>query len=90
MQAALLGEQQLGGLEEEFEPRLLDVPALQFAAVWFQSAAQEYFISLLDGTPPGTSKLMLTQDIVPELRARMAARSAYAPAGGSSTGSQTN
>jgi hypothetical protein len=74
IQASLLAEQGLAASPEDFEPRLLDVPALQFAALWLHGLVEEYFVSLLDGHPPGTAPLKLVNEIVSDLRDRAATR----------------
>lgn len=73
--ACVLAEKSLAALEEEFEPRLLDAPALQFAALWLHGSNTEHFISLLDGKPPGSAPLRIVSDVVPDLQSRAAARS---------------
>jgi len=94
MQAALLAEQSLAADAEDFEPRLLDVPALPFVALWLHgNAATEYFIPLLEGRTPGTAPLGLVKEIVPYLRYRAsqrAKRRALTPGGGGPTGTPTN
>jgi hypothetical protein len=93
MQAALLAEQTLGSTSDAFEPRILDVPALQFSALWLVGKTTNYFISLLEGRPPGSAPLAVVSDIVPSLIAKAGARHAAAssPFGGSSVGgSPTN
>lgn len=97
MLASMLAEQELAGQPEEFEPRLLDVPALQFAALWLRGRVTGYMVSLLDGRPPGTAPLKLVNEheVVPELQTRAATRSLRAgapgaPRGGGPTGTPTN
>ena len=51
IQASLLAERTLADRQEDFQPRLLDMPALQFAALWLHGDRTQYFISLLDGRP---------------------------------------
>ena len=74
IQASLLAEQTLGANPERYEPRLLDVPALQFSALWLHGDESEHFISLMDGHPPGTAPLKMVDDIASELRVRAATR----------------
>jgi hypothetical protein len=94
MQAALLAEQSLSAASEDFEPRLLDVPALPFVALWLHgNATTEYFIALLEGRTPGTAPLRLVKEILPELRYRAserAKRRAATPDGGGPAGTPTN
>lgn len=74
IQASLLAEQTIGAKPEHYEPRLLDVPALQFSALWLHGDESEYFISLMDGHPPGSAPLKVVDEITSELRARTATR----------------
>lgn len=74
--ALVLAQQQLGADHQAYEPRLLDVPALSFAALWLKGP-QDRFIDLLDGVPPGTAALQVVDDILPELRRRAANREPY-------------
>ena len=83
MQASLLAEQTLASQTDVYQPRLLDVPALQFAALWLHGTSTNYFISLLDGHPLGSAPLVLVSDVLPDLRARATARTAATtPTGG--------
>jgi hypothetical protein len=75
LQASAYADEQLGDQAEEYEPRLLDVPALWFAALWLEGSTSRYFIPLLDGRPPGTAPLKMVQDILPILKARAEERS---------------
>ena len=85
VQAALLADEKLGAEVAEYEPRLLDVPALQFAALWL-AGKKNWFIPLLEGRPPGTSPLAMVPNILTDLRARAAIRApAGAPVGGGGT-----
>jgi hypothetical protein len=93
MEACMLAEQALAGVEEELMPRLLDVPALQFAALWLHGSTSDYFISLLDGNPAGTAPLTIANDALPILRARASnrtTRSAVPPVGAGPTGTPSN
>jgi hypothetical protein len=92
VQASMLAEQELSDNAEEFEPRLLDVPALQFAALWLHSATdKDFFISLLDGSPAGAAPLKVVRDVVPLLRARAASRAPAMPQlGGGPQNTPTN
>ena len=87
IQAALLANEKLGSDVAEYEPRLLDVPALQFAALWLHGQ-KNWFIPLLEGRPLGTAPLAMVSSILPDLRARAAKRVAPdAPVG---AGTPTN
>jgi len=95
IQASLLAEQALAAAPEELQPRLLDVPALQFAALWLHGDLSNYFVSLFDGRPAGTAPLRLVTEVVPDLRARAARRLpptgfATPPLGGGQSGTPTN
>lgn len=74
--ALALAQELLGADHHAYEPRLLDVPALSFAALWLKGP-QDWFIELLDGVPPGTAALQVVDDILPELRHRAAKREPY-------------
>ena len=74
LEAAILAEQQLGDSAEVYQPRLLDVPALQYAALWLESPTGRRFVPLLEGRPAGTAPLKLVDDIVTDLRSRASAR----------------
>lgn len=67
--ALALAEARLGPPAEVYEPRLLDVPALSYVALWL-SGAQDWFIPLLDGHPPGDGPLGIASDILAQLRDR--------------------
>jgi hypothetical protein len=49
LEASALVEKQLAGSAEEYEPRLLDVPALNFMALWLMGPGQNWFVPLLEG-----------------------------------------
>ena len=74
LEASLFAEQALEDEPESFQPRLLEVPALRFAALWLRGPMTEHFVSLLEGRPPGTTPLKLVNDIVSDLRTRGAVR----------------
>lgn len=76
MEASILAEQQLAKSQEEFTPRLLDVPSLQFAALWLHGSSNDFFISLLDGKPAGTAPLAVVKDVLADLRVRATKRTA--------------
>lgn len=91
IQASLLAEQALAAQAEEYQPRLLDIPALQFAALWLYGTTTSYFVSLLDGRPAGTAPLKLVTEIMSDLKARADSRShGLAPLGGGSADTPTN
>lgn len=86
VEAGMMAEQILGNRAEEFEPRLLEVPAAHLLALWLRGP-NDYFISLLDGSPPGSAPLKMIDDIRPQLTTAAAAVTArIAP----STGAPTN
>lgn len=74
IKAAVLAEGALANKPEEYEPRLLDVPALSFLALWLRSSQGDWFISLLEGEPPSSAALQLVREVLPQLRARAASR----------------
>ena len=87
IRAALLADEKLGSDVAEYEPRFLDVPALQFSALWLHGQ-KNWFIPLLEGRPPGTAPLVMVPSILPDLRARAAKRAVpVEPMGG---GTPTN
>jgi len=90
LQASILADNKLGADAQVFEPRLLDCPALQYAALWL-FGPKNFFVPLLDGKPPGTGPLNITPDITADLRRRALSRSVNsAPAGGSAPISPSN
>lgn len=83
MQAGQMAQVALAADQIRFEPRMLQVVSLQFSALWLHgSDDRNFFVSLLEGSPPGTTPLQIVNDIFTTLRARAAARP---PAGGSLT-----
>ena len=76
LEAAKLAEETLASSSESYEPRLLDAPALRIYCLWL-AGASNYFISLMDGQPPGTSDLRIEDDIVARIRAALAARTSH-------------
>lgn len=83
-EALALAEAELGPTAEVFEPRVLEVPALSYVALWL-SGAQDLFIPLLDGKPPGTGPLAISTDIWPELQYRASKRRPHAFVRGASS-----
>jgi len=71
LEAAVLAESNLGPLNEVFEPRLLEIPALRIYALWLYRDQENYFISLLDGQPPGSSQLQMENGIAPRIGAAL-------------------
>ena len=61
LEAAQLADKQLAGGVDEYEPRLLDVPALGFLALWLVGPGKSWFIPLLEGKPPGSAPLQMQQ-----------------------------
>ncbi|MFC5550974.1 hypothetical protein [Massilia aerilata] len=57
-----------------FQLRLLQMPELDFAALWLKGRNEDYFISLFEGRPPGTATLQLQGDVLAELREQAAHR----------------
>lgn len=94
LEASTLADTQLGDGAEEFEPRILDIPALGYAALWLLGQQSQRFISLLEGNPPGTAPLQMVTDIVPQLRAvaskRVLDHARATLSGRASPGSPTN
>jgi hypothetical protein len=80
LQACLLAEQALGTSAEQYQPRLLDVPALQYAALWLEAPTRRQFIALLQGRPAGSAPLELVDDVIPELKTLAAAKGHAGPA----------
>lgn len=93
LEASQLAETALAGRAQSYEPRMLEVPAVLFSALWLHGADDEAFVSLLDGLPPGSATLELRADVVAELRARAATRARQGanprPAGPAASGSAT-
>ena len=90
LEAAVLAESSLGSREEVYEPRLLEIPALRIYALWLYRADQEnFFIALLNGQPPGSSKLQMENSILPRIGAALTgatvARRPRPPAAGAGT-----
>ena len=74
LDAAVLADRNLGPLEETFEPRLLEIPALRLYALWlFRNDRENFFVSLMDGQPPGSSKLQMEHDMLPRIGAALTA-----------------
>ena len=80
LQASLLAETALAGAADNYEPRLLEMPALRFSALWLHAGADNRFVPLLEGRPPGTAPLALLGDVITDLRVRAAARPRRHPA----------
>lgn len=76
-QALAFAQQYLGPVQDEYEPRLLDVPAVDYMALWLKGA-QDKFIALLDGVPPGSAALSIIDDALPELQYRARKRAIHA------------
>ncbi|SCX57583.1 hypothetical protein [Nitrosospira sp. Nsp1] len=74
LEASALADKQLAGSAEEYEPRLLDVPALNFIALWLVGSRQHWFVPLLEGQPPGSASLQMLPTILPLLRSRAVLR----------------
>lgn len=74
IQASTLAEGRLANSTDEYEPRLLDVPALSFLALWLRSSQGDWFIPLLDGGPPSSAPLQMVREVLPQLRVRAANR----------------
>src|SRR5260221_9132569 len=80
IQASNIADQELGSHKEQYEPRLLDVPALHFVALWL-AGPNDVFIPLLDGNPPGTAPLSIVGDFEARIQAELAKRAKSAPPG---------
>jgi hypothetical protein len=75
LEAAVLADNHLGSLTEEFEPRLLEIPALHIYALWLHRAERKnVFISLMDGQPPASSKLRIVNSIQSRISRRLKGR----------------
>jgi hypothetical protein len=72
MQAATLVEDNLGSKQEQFEPRLLEIPSLRICALWLYGGSQNFFVVLVDGQRPGEPELQLERDIQPRIAAALA------------------
>ena len=72
LDGAKIADKQLAPKREEFQARILEIPALRICALWLVGPSN-YFVSLLDGHPPGTSPLVLETDIRPRISAALAA-----------------
>jgi len=80
--ACVLAERQLAKTKVEYEPRILDVPSMQFVSLWLHGQDEPY-ISLLDGSPAGSARLDLSYDLASRVKAQMSSRPpAVAPAAG--------
>jgi hypothetical protein len=88
-EAASMAEKLLSAHPADLEPRLLDVPALRFVALWLHGRDEDHFVSLLEGRPPGSQPLALVDDVVAGLRARVGVLPATSPMPGPS-GPPTN
>jgi hypothetical protein len=90
VKAAHFAENQLGRAQTrtEYEPRLLDVPALHFVALWLKGS-RDLFIPLLEGASKEPEEMTLVSDIVPDLR-RKAAQRSQAPFAGDARPTPTN
>lgn len=72
LDAAVLADNHLESLAEEFEPRLLEIPALHIHALWLFCAEREnVFISLMDGQPPASSALQIENSIRSRISQRL-------------------
>jgi hypothetical protein len=72
LDAAVLADNHLESLAEEFEPRLLEIPALHIYALWlFHAERENFFVSLMDGQPPGSVSLRIENNIQPRISQRL-------------------
>lgn len=69
--ACQLAQEVLGRRAERYQVLVVDVPALQFAALWLSADAEDLYIALLD-----TDDLSLNKNLEQEVRARMEVRAA--------------
>ncbi len=74
IEASILADEKLDDTTEEFEPRFLNIPSLDFSALWLEGSKERYFISLLDGDDSEGDELKMVDDIMPELKARASER----------------
>jgi hypothetical protein len=82
LDAAVLANNHLESLVEEFEPRLLEIPALRIYALWlFRAEGENIFISLMDGQPPGSFRLQIENNIKARISQKLKGISShyYAP-----------
>ncbi|QSB21523.1 hypothetical protein JN403_12275 [Pseudomonas sp. 15A4] len=86
IQASTIAAGQLANSTDEYEPRLLDVPALSFLAFWLRSSEGDWFIPLLEGSP-SSAPLQMVREVLPQLRTRAASRTV---GGGQPLSSPTN
>jgi hypothetical protein len=56
--AVALADRDLSPRPEKFQMRLLDIPACRTSAIWLEGPSR-FFISLMDGQPPGSAPLKL-------------------------------
>ena len=72
LDAAVLADKHLESMAEEFEPRLLEIPALHIYALWlFRAEGESFFISLMDEHPPASSMLQTENDIRSRISQRL-------------------
>ena len=72
LEAAVLADENLESVAEEFEPRLLEIPALHIYALWLFSAEREdVFISLMEGQPPDSFSLQVEHNIQPRISEKL-------------------
>jgi hypothetical protein len=71
--AAILADDNLRSTVDEFEPRILEIPALRLYALWLYGV-QSFFVVLADGGRPGPGPLQLERDIGPHVAAALRAR----------------
>lgn len=76
MEACQLAQDALGQVPERFDARVVDVPVLQFTALWLSGQNSDWFISLLDGSPKGSAPLVMQKNMEQDVLARTEARAA--------------
>ena len=72
LEAAVVADKHLESVAEEFEPRLLEIPALHIYALWlFRAEGENFFISLMDEDPSASSMLHTKNDIRSRISQRL-------------------
>lgn len=73
-EACYLAEQSVEPSAEDYEPRLVELHELHFAALWLFAPGADVFVSLLDGVPKGSANLVVKDDLERTLLERAASR----------------
>jgi len=70
LKAAELAEKILGPESDEYEPRLLDIPSVPYAALWLKGTS-DFFVPLLVTDSSASASLDPAPDILSDLRERV-------------------